>query len=142
MEMTLAGFRFMVVDDDPELHALLEDFLRLWGCEEIQIATNGREGVDRYQGFRPHVVLMDMEMPEMNGYEASRAIVEQDAKASIILLTGLPDGRYSRRALEQGFARVIIPKPFRSDQLRMAIHEALRGKARSVPVREKEGAVA
>lgn len=140
--MALAGVRILVVDDDQAVHRLLEDLLRFWGCEALALAENGREGVEKYQTFRPHVVLMDMDMPTMNGYDASRAIMELDPKAGIVVLTGMPQSRLAIRALEQGLARVVIPKPFRFDQLEMAIQEALRDKGEAEGTRVHPGAVA
>jgi|YNPNPStandDraft_1061719.scaffolds.fasta_scaffold00506_5 two-component system chemotaxis response regulator CheY len=140
--MALAGVRILVVDDDQAVHRLLEELLRFWGCEAVALADNGREGVEKYEAFRPHVVLMDMDMPVMNGYEASRAIMELDPKAGIVILTGMPQSRLAARTLEQGLARVVIPKPFRFDQLEMAIQEALRKRGEAVGAGIRQGAVA
>ncbi len=142
MAASLGNARILVVDDDPGVHRVLEDLLRFWGCEGVEAAANGQEGVEKYRSFQPHVVLMDVDMPVMNGYHASRSIVEMDPQAAIILLTGLPDSRSARRALQQRLARVIIPKPFQFDQLRMAIEEALRERAPVAHVQKGEGAVA
>jgi two-component system chemotaxis response regulator CheY len=142
MEASLGSVRILVVDDDPGVHRVLEDLLRFWGCEGVAAAADGHAGVEKYRSFQPHLVLMDVDMPVMNGYHASRAIVEMDPHAAIILLTGLPDSRLARRAVEQGLARIVIPKPFQFDQLRMAIEEALRERATPVRVRKGAGAVA
>ena len=128
MVIALAGVRVLIVDDDPAVRSVLEQVLRFWGCESVETAVNGKEGVEKYPEFLPHLVLMDVEMPAMNGYDASRTIREQDPGAAIILLTGLPDGEMARKTLERGFAKVVIPKPFRFEQLKMAIHEVLKGK--------------
>lgn len=140
--MALAGVRILVVDDDQAVHRLLEDLLRFWGCEAVAVADNGMEGVEKYETFRPHVVLMDMDMPLMNGYETSRAIKELDPRAGIVILTGMPQSRLAVRTLEQGLARVVIPKPFRFDQLEMAIQEALRNRGEADGARIRQGAVA
>ncbi len=140
--MALGGVRILVVDDDESVHRLLEDLLRFWGCEAVAVAGNGSEGVEKYQTFRPHVVLMDMDMPIMNGYDASRAIMELDPKAGIVVLTGMPESRLAVRTLEQGLAKVVIPKPFRFDQLEMAIQEALRNRREAEGTGMQRGAVA
>jgi CheY-like chemotaxis protein len=142
MEKAAAGWRFMVVDDDPQIHSLLDDMLRFWGGEPVGAAVNGREALEKYGRLRPDVVIMDMEMPGMNGYEASQSIVEQSPQAAIILLTGVPEGWSALKALEKGFVRVIIPKPFRSEQLKMAIEGILKGKGLALPVTDQDEAVA
>jgi YesN/AraC family two-component response regulator len=100
----------------------------------VDVAKNGKDGVDRYATFHPHAVLMDVEMPEMNGFDASRAIVGMDPEARILMLTGIPQGELALRALEQGLVRLVLPKPFRFQQLKMAMDDILR----DAPVLEKE----
>jgi two-component system chemotaxis response regulator CheY len=142
MENPLAGLRVMVVDDDRAVHSLLTEVLRFWGCGIVEVAETGREGVEKYSGLRPQLVIMDISMPVMNGYDACRAIKAIDPGAPIIVITGVPDGGLARKTLEQGLAKVVLPKPFRFDQLRVAIGEALRGTEAAMGLSGEAGAVA
>lgn len=141
MDFTLAGSRVMVVDDDLSIHSLMGTLLAHWGCEEVDILPDGLAAVERYRYTHPDLVIMDVEMPGMDGHAASKAIRDMDPEASILLLTGVPDGTLARMALEEGLVKAVIPKPFAFEQLKMAIREALRGKV-SKPLRGKKGAVA
>ncbi len=141
MEFTLAGSRVMVVDDDLSVHSLMGTLLAHWGCEQVELLPDGFAAVERYRYSHPDLVIMDVEMPGMNGHAAARAIRELDQEATILLLTGVPDGRLARMALEEGLVKAVIPKPFGFEQLKMAIKEALKGKG-SKPLAGKKGAVA
>jgi two-component system chemotaxis response regulator CheY len=140
--MPLLGMRALVVDDDQSMHQLLRDLFRFWGCESIEVAFNGEEGVEKYRRLRPHLVLMDLDMPTMNGFDASKIIAQMDPHAAIILATGVPDSGLARKALEKGFVKITIPKPFHFDQLEMAIHEALKKAGAPAVEPARKGAVA
>jgi DNA-binding NtrC family response regulator len=78
----------------------------------------------------------------MNGFEASQAIMTEDRQAIIVMVTGLPDSGLARSALEKGFVRVAIPKPFQLDQLKIAVEEALKKAEPQRAAPAKEGVVA
>ncbi|MEJ5375687.1 MAG: response regulator [bacterium] len=141
MDFTLAGSRVMVVDDDLSIHSLMGALLAHWGCEQVELLSDGSEAVERYGFTHPDLVIMDVEMPVMNGHAAAKAIRDMDQEAVILLLTGVPEGRLAKMALEEGLVKAVLPKPFGFEQLKMAIREALRGKELK-PMRGKRGAVA
>ncbi len=65
--------RILIVDDDPHNCHLLEHYLRPLGFQ-IQMAENGQVAVDRFKLWHPHLILLDMRMPIMDGYQAAREI--------------------------------------------------------------------
>ncbi|MDQ7778828.1 MAG: PAS domain S-box protein [Planctomycetota bacterium] len=66
-------FRILVVDDREENRKLLTEMLRAVGFQTDE-AVDGREGVDKFKSWKPHMILMDIRMPVMDGYEATRII--------------------------------------------------------------------
>jgi two-component system chemotaxis response regulator CheY len=122
--MVFGGLRVLVVEDEQVMRDLLSDLLCLWGYK-VEVAVDGKDGVEKYQRFRPHIVFMDLEMPLMNGFVASREIMKLDSQACIVLVTGFPESLLALRSVEEGLARTLIAKPFRLNQLEMAIQELI-----------------
>lgn len=126
MELSLAGIRAMVVDDDPSILSPMATLLKHWGCDSVKVALDGRSALGRASEPVPELVLMDVEIPKMNGYEAARLLKERLPTVYIIMVTGVPDGRLARKALDEGVARAVVPRPFRFDQLKMAMESFLK----------------
>ena len=116
--------RILVVEDEDHITQMLRALLEIKGYENIQIANNGYEGVVKYKETRPNIVLMDLEMPVMNGYESSREIKEYDPTANIVLITGNPGSPSAQRLLREGYASHIIPKPFRFEEILEVIEKS------------------
>jgi len=117
--------RILVVEDEDHLSKLLTALLEFKGYQDIQIASNGYEGVERYKENRPGIVFMDLEMPIMNGYDSSREIKKFDPDANIVLITANPMSPFARRTLEEGYASRVLPKPFRFDELLEALKRTI-----------------
>jgi CheY-like chemotaxis protein len=96
--------RILVVDDNRDAADSLAMMLRLKG-HDIQTAHDGLEAVQAAATFRPEVVLLDIGLPRMNGYEAARHIREQPwgGNMALIALTGWGQEEDKRRSLEAGF---------------------------------------
>lgn len=90
-----------ILEADPELHV-------------IGIGSNGKEAISLYQRYRPDVLLMDIRMDEMNGLDAAKAILEQDAMARILLLTTFSDDEYIIRALKLGAKGYLLKQDYQS----------------------------
>ncbi|ETR68651.1 MAG: two-component hybrid histidine kinase sensor and regulator, partial [Candidatus Magnetoglobus multicellularis str. Araruama] len=67
------GYKLLIVDDIPDSRMLLVKILEPYGFK-LRIATNGKEAIDIWQNWRPHLIWMDIHMPLMNGYEAVKQI--------------------------------------------------------------------
>ena len=89
-------------------------------------AGNGREAVDLYAELRPDVVLMDVQMPEMNGVEAIRRILAQDPQARVLILTTFDNDEYVLEGMRAGAMGYIL-KAMSSDELAKAVRVAHRG---------------
>lgn len=116
--------KILIVDDNAIIHDLFKEFFESRGCS-AEIAQNGREGVDKYREIKPDVVLMDMQMPVMNGYESSKGIKNIDPAAKILMVTGHPDDPLATKSLREGYVRTIIPKPFNLNSLFQEISNTL-----------------
>jgi two-component system, NarL family, response regulator len=98
-----APIRILAVDD----HVLVrEGIAALVGTEPdltlVAEASNGREAIQQFRSHRPDVVLMDLQMPEMNGLDAMNAIRGEFPGAKIIVLTTYKGDEQIRRALKSG----------------------------------------
>jgi DNA-binding NarL/FixJ family response regulator len=114
--------RVLSVDD----HVLLREGIAalLAGQSDIKLiaeASNGREAIDQFRRHRPDVTLMDLQMPEMNGFEAMIEICEEFPSARIIVLTTYVGDVLALRALKAG-ARAYLLKSL----LRKELPETIR----------------
>lgn len=87
-------------------------------------AVSGREAVEMYRTHRPDAVLMDIGMPEMDGYEALQAIRADFPHARVIALTAYAFETDRQRMQQAGFD-FFLAKPLRADELRRAVARVL-----------------
>lgn len=81
--------RVLLVDDHPAVRLSLKTSLEIWGeIEVVGEASSGHDAVRLVPQLQPDVILMDLEMPVMDGAEATRVIRENNANALILILTG------------------------------------------------------
>ena len=119
--------RVMLVDDQQlfrEGMVILIDAI-----EDLTVAGeagNGEEAVELYAELRPDVVLMDVQMPEMNGVEATRRILAQDPEAKILILTTFDNDEYVFEGMRAGAVGYIL-KAMSSDELGRAVRVAHQG---------------
>jgi DNA-binding NarL/FixJ family response regulator len=76
----------------------------------VSLAVDGREAVRQARDMQPDVVLMDLSMPELNGADATRAILERDPKCRVIVLSMYSEREYVRRALKAGAAGYVVKR--------------------------------
>jgi DNA-binding response OmpR family regulator len=113
--------KILLVDDDRMNSELLRKFLEVEGYE-VEYAENGRVGWEMYSASRPDLVLLDINMPLMNGFELARMIREQDRDVLIFFLTD----RTEKADRLKGFdlkGNDYIPKPFYPEELIAKIKE-------------------
>ena len=106
----------LVVEDDMELLDLYAEILQV-NMYNVQVAINGEEAVSKYRQIHPGLVVMDGNMPKLDGYEAFSQIIEMDKNAKVVIVTGYSEfDLKNKRALEQGLVSV-ISKPIGVDTL-------------------------
>jgi two-component system cell cycle sensor histidine kinase/response regulator CckA len=116
----------LVVDDEEHSRAVLVNLLRQENYRVI-IATDGREGLATAAGQRPDVVLLDVMMPGLDGFDVCRLLRADPTllHLPILLITALTDRESKRRGLEEG-ADDFISKPFDSVELRTRLRSITR----------------
>lgn len=115
--------RILVVDDDPQIRRVLRTALVAQDYEAID-ARNGEEAIERLQEEKPDLIILDVNMPRMNGLEACRAI-RSSSDIPIIMLTVRDTEADKIEALDAG-ADDYVTKPFSSPELLARIRAALR----------------
>lgn len=101
--------RVLVVDDEPQVVELLQEFLAAKGYQ-VLTASDGEEALRKVKEERPHVVLLDVRMPKMNGLEVLKRVREIDHEVGVIMVTGVMEEETGRQALQLG-AFDYITKP-------------------------------
>src|ERR1044072_5816068 len=97
------SIRILIADDHGVVAESLKHLIEAErDMQVVALVANGREAVRRAREARPAVVLMDLSMPELNGADAARAIVEQNSRCRVIMLSQYAEREYVRRALKAG----------------------------------------
>ena len=125
--------KVMLVDDHNVVRSGLATFLRAYDeLELVGEAKNGLEAVHLCQQKQPDVILMDLIMPEMDGIEATRAILADFPWIKIIAMTSFEDQELVQGVLAAGAISYLI-KNVTSDELARAIREAASGRSTLSP---------
>ena len=113
----------LIAEDNESNYRLFESILR----HEYKLvhAWNGREAVDLFNRYTPHLVLMDINMPVMDGYEATAEIRKQSADVPIIAVTAFAFASDEQKVLSSGFDGY-MPKPINARQLKTQVLDMLR----------------
>lgn len=117
----MKGKKILLVDDDVKNSMLLKRFVEAEGYE-VQYANNGLIGLDMFSESHPDLILLDINMPEMNGFEMARTVRELDRKVIIFFLTD----RTEKADRLHGFSlkgNDYIPKPFYPEELIAKMNE-------------------
>ncbi len=111
-QVLTSGQRLLVVDDNQDAALSLAMLLRLQG-HEVQVAHSGLTALDVAKSYLPHVVFLDIGMPDMDGYEVARRIRQQPGLNNVVLaaLTGWGQQEDRRRTSEAGFNHHLVKPP-------------------------------
>jgi signal transduction histidine kinase/ActR/RegA family two-component response regulator len=118
-----AARRILVVEDNPDAAATMRDFLELSG-HEVELATSGADGIQVARLFHPEVVLCDLGLPGMNGFEVAEELRRDPStrSARLIAVTGYGRDEDRRRSKAAGFD-LHLTKPVDPVQLKALLQE-------------------
>jgi len=118
--------RILVVDDDPDNRVMITHFLSSWGYV-VDAAKNGRIALERVESDPPNLVLLDLQMPEMDGFEACERL-KTNPKTEwipVIIFTGLEKMSHRIRGFRHGADDYVL-KTVEPDELRTRIQAVLK----------------
>jgi two-component system chemotaxis response regulator CheY len=118
-------FSFMVVDDSKFACRNMERMMVAMGGKPVGFASNGREAVEQYPKLRPDLVLMDINMPEMEGIEAVEGILAQDTSAKVVMVSSMGYQDMIKKALVSG-AKHFLVKPVKPEQAASVVNFVLK----------------
>ncbi len=111
--------RVLVVDDEPDAVELLQEFLTNKGYEVIT-ASSGEEALRKVKEERPHLILLDVRMPGMNGLDVLRQVRQFDQEIGVIMVTAVNEEETGREALKLGAFDYIV-KPLNFEYLERSL---------------------
>ncbi len=119
--------KVLIVDDQKTVQALLNDYLEGEpGIEIIGFAENGQDALEMVKVHRPDIVLMDIEMPVLDGLSATRIIAEQFVQSNVLILSVHDEDSYLNASLNVG-AKGYLLKTTPARELINAIYSAYKG---------------
>ena len=119
--------KILLVDDHQMVRLGLKSYLELQDdIAEVSEAVNGKEGVERALASRPDVIIMDIVMPEMNGIEATLAILNEWPEAKILILTSYLDNEKIYPVLDAG-AHGYMLKTSSAEEILRAVKKVAKG---------------
>ncbi len=127
--------RILVVDDDDDIRGLVRTLLERQGGT-VREAADGREGLREFHSWRPDLVVLDVSMPELDGWHVLERIRDM-SETPVLMLTARGDELERVRGL-QGGADDYVVKPFGKQEFVARVQALLRRASRGAPVDEQE----
>ncbi len=115
--------KILVIDDDKSIRESLELYLEEEGYD-VHTASNGTEGLNQFVAITPDVVILDIRLPDIDGFTVLEDLREEDEKVKVIMITAHHDMETTIKAMKGG-AFDYIHKPIDVDELDIAIGKAL-----------------
>jgi DNA-binding NarL/FixJ family response regulator len=121
------GIKLMLVDDHNAVRQALSAILKEFEFETIYEASNGKEAVESLLELQPDVILLDLNMPVMNGFEALNIIKQKYPSIKVIILSGHSDKSYVNQTIKSG-ADAFLPKQCSVEVLIEVVHNVYNNK--------------
>ena len=117
-------YRILIVDDAAFMRMMLKNVLLKNGYEVCGEACDGEQALEKYKELKPDLVTMDITMPNCDGIEGLKRIMEYDAKAKVIMCSAMGQQSMVIEAVQAGALDFIV-KPFQPDRVLATINKAL-----------------
>jgi CheY-like chemotaxis protein len=116
----------LVADDDAMNREIMEAFLSAENYE-VALANNGTSAIQKASAIQPDLIILDVKMPDMTGYEVCKRLKRDTAtrNIAIMMVTGF-DGKEDREKALQAGATVFFPRPFEGEALITQVGKLLR----------------
>lgn len=118
------GNSVLIVDDAEFMRVMLREIIQDMGLSVAGEATDGHEGVAAWRSLRPDLVLMDITMPNLDGIEALRTIIDEAPGAQVVMICALGQKDQVLAAVKAG-ARDFIIKPFDHERVQETLGRLL-----------------
>ncbi len=113
--------KLMIVDDSMLMRRKISRSYDASHYDLVAIASNGHEAINSFSTHKPHIVTMDLTMPELDGIDCIKQLMNIDPQVKILVVSAISDEATGIKALEQGASGFII-KPFSETQLSEALN--------------------
>lgn len=116
------NMRLLFVDDQTETIQNYIEYLKRY-CFVVDTACDGIEAYKKYHEFKPDIILLDINMPKMDGIEVLKRIRKNDKKTRIIMFTAHNEDEFTKKALDLG-TTAYLHKPVKRESLKVALEKA------------------
>lgn len=106
----------LLADDAAFMRMMLKNILEKAGYNVVGEATNGREAIDKYKELKPDLVILDITMPEVDGIQGLKGIIDYDNSALAVMCSAMGQQSIVIEAIQSG-AKDFIVKPFQVDRI-------------------------
>ncbi|MBA3824890.1 MAG: response regulator [Ktedonobacterales bacterium] len=126
MAFANAAYTVLIVDDNPALLDLIAESLKMIGNYAVVTATNGVEGLERFYEVRPQCMVIDVKMPQLDGYQLVRILRgdPETAATPLVILTAMVQDKDRFQGLASGADQYLL-KPIKPRELVDAIQRAI-----------------
>ena len=114
----------LIIEDDDSIRESLDMYLTEEGYD-VEVADRGWEGIRKFSAARVELVILDVHLPDLNGFAVFDKLIKHDDQARVIMITAFHDENSIKKAFEKGVFKY-IKKPIDMNLLDNAIVEALK----------------
>ncbi len=120
----MSKYTVLYVEDDASVRKYINEFLSRY-CKKVYSCESSEQGLEVYNEHKPNILLLDINLPGVNGIDLAASIRANDKKTRIVILTAYTDEKFMVRAVELELTRYLI-KPVTSEDLFLAFEKCAK----------------